>query len=159
MITHSPPHPLYFDGPCPYKQIFLAGSIEMGAAELWQDKVIEALENTRTIVYNPRRDDWDSSWGEGHPELIAQIEWEIINLKLADIVFMYFDPATKSPVTMLELGLTIPDSEQKFILICPPGFYRRQNIITTCKIFDIEIYDSLDEGIAELKKYLKFSIG
>lgn len=42
--------------------IFLAGSIEMGSAELWQDVVKDALADTDCVLLNPRRDDWDSSW-------------------------------------------------------------------------------------------------
>lgn len=42
--------------------IFLAGSIEMGKAENWQDKVVRLLKDKEVIIFNPRRDDWDSSW-------------------------------------------------------------------------------------------------
>ena len=44
------------------KSIFLAGSIEMGIAESWQEKVVQELKNEPVIILNPRRDDWDSSW-------------------------------------------------------------------------------------------------
>ena len=43
--------------------VFLAGSIEMGKAEDWQSETIKALSDLENIeVFNPRRDDWDSSW-------------------------------------------------------------------------------------------------
>ena len=42
--------------------IFLAGSIEMGTAENWQEKAERLLENHSGTILNPRRDDWDSSW-------------------------------------------------------------------------------------------------
>ena len=44
------------------RYVFLAGSIEMGIAEKWQDKVVKELEHSVWTVLNPRRDDWDSSW-------------------------------------------------------------------------------------------------
>ena len=56
----------------PYKgrsnviRIFLAGSIDMGTAEDWQavvTKEIQKINISKDIeIYNPRRDDWDSSW-------------------------------------------------------------------------------------------------
>lgn len=40
--------------------LFLAGSIEMGKAENWQDRITKAFEGIDDIVIlNPRRDDWD----------------------------------------------------------------------------------------------------
>ena len=43
--------------------LFLAGSIEQGVADDWQTRVIRALETTTVTIYNPRRPDWDASWG------------------------------------------------------------------------------------------------
>jgi hypothetical protein len=34
----------------------------MGKAENWQDKITQALSDTNITIFNPRRDDWDSSW-------------------------------------------------------------------------------------------------
>lgn len=42
--------------------VFLAGSIEMGAAENWREKAERLLEDMPVVVLNLRRDDWDSSW-------------------------------------------------------------------------------------------------
>jgi hypothetical protein len=42
--------------------VFLAGSIEMGRAELWQDAVAAALRDEPLTILNPRRDDWDPRW-------------------------------------------------------------------------------------------------
>jgi hypothetical protein len=45
-----------------YISIFLAGSIEMGKAIDFQRMIIEATPNMPYIYFNPRRNDWDSSW-------------------------------------------------------------------------------------------------
>lgn len=45
-----------------YKTVFLAGSIEMGKAEDWQQKIIEAVKDFKVVIFNPRRDNWDSGW-------------------------------------------------------------------------------------------------
>ena len=87
--------------------LFLAGSIEMGKAENWQDKVKKALQNENYVILNPRRDDWDSSWVQSidHPQFKEQVTWELTAQDVADIILMYFDPSTKAPISLLELGL------------------------------------------------------
>lgn len=131
------------------KRIFLAGSIEMGSASKWQEvaeKLIFAMEGGNdTLVYNPRRDDWDSSWGENSPELHDQIMWELRNLELADHILMYFDPKTKSPISLLELGLHAKSG--KLIVICPKGFYRRRNVLTTCQFYKVPVVEDLQKAI------------
>lgn len=44
--------------------VFLAGSIEMGKASDWQQKLIDDLSDLPDdlVLLNPRRKDWDSSW-------------------------------------------------------------------------------------------------
>ncbi len=45
------------------RRVFLAGSIEMGKAEQWQERIVAALSGAGDLVIlNPRRDDWDDSW-------------------------------------------------------------------------------------------------
>ena len=102
-----------------YVNIFLAGSIEMGVAEKWQEKVIAALSDKPIRFLNPRRDDWDSSWSQdiNNDAFVEQVVWELTSLEMAQIVIMYFDPNTKSPISLLELGLHA--KEQKLIVLCP----------------------------------------
>ena len=87
--------------------VFLAGSIEMGTAEKWQDKVVTALADINTIVLNPRRDDFDpkASQEADNPYFAEQVNWELDALEVADVLVFYFDPNTKSPITLMELGL------------------------------------------------------
>jgi hypothetical protein len=87
--------------------VFLAGSIEMGLAAPWQDALSENLQNTELILLNPRRLDWDSSWRQAadEPAFREQVLWELQGMERAQLIVMYLDPATKSPVSLLELGL------------------------------------------------------
>src|SRR5690348_17556751 len=73
------------------RRVFLAGSIEMGLAELWQERVVRALSREGVIVLNPRRDDWDDSWDQAadDPRFFEQVSWELDMLEAADIVGMY----------------------------------------------------------------------
>jgi len=127
--------------------IFLAGSIEMGKAENWQDKVIRRLQGTNCIIFNPRRDDWDSSWVQSidNPKFKEQVVWELKALEYADKILMYIDPNTKSPITLLELGLFARD--YKLIVCCPEGFYRKGNVDIVCRYYGIDQVDTLEELI------------
>src|ERR1700761_2759886 len=86
------------------KSIFLAGSIEMGKAENWQAKVGNFLVSKNFNVFNPRREDWDSSWVQTYknPHFAQQVRWELNALDKADYIIMYLDPNTISPISLLE---------------------------------------------------------
>ena len=87
--------------------VALFGSIEQGKAEDWQKVCIELLKGYDIDIYSPRRDHWDASWIQSidNPQFKAQVEWELTVLECADIRMFYFDPATKSPITLMEIGL------------------------------------------------------
>jgi hypothetical protein len=130
-----------------YVNVFLAGSIEMGVAEHWQKKVIDALSDKPIRFLNPRRDDWDSSWSQdiNNDQFVEQVVWELTSLEMAQIVIMYFDPNTKSPISLLELGLHA--KEQKLVVLCPEGFWRKGNVDVVCEYYSINQVDTFDELI------------
>lgn len=52
-----PPSPL---SGLKHPSVFLAGSIEQGTADNWQDRLIDALKDLNSItILNPRRKDWN----------------------------------------------------------------------------------------------------
>lgn len=128
--------------------IFLAGSIEMGKAIDWQTRITRALEDQCVIILNPRRNDWDSSWEQkiDNPQFNAQVTWELDMLEKAHIIAMYFDPATKSPISLLELGLFA--TSEKLIVCCPEGFWRKGNVDIVCKRYGIPQVSTI-EGLVE----------
>lgn len=134
--------------------LFLAGSIEMGTAEKWQDRVCKFFEYSEITILNPRRDDWDSSWEqkESNDQFREQVMWEIKGQEVADYILMYFDPNTKAPITLLELGL-FAESE-KLIVVCPDGFWRKGNVEVVCKYHEIPLYNDLDKALQVLIKKL-----
>lgn len=137
-------------------KVFLAGSIEMGRAMEWQKKVVEELGDVDVVLLNPRRRDWDSSWEQTihHPQFREQVEWELQGLDDSDIVVMYFDPETKSPITMLELGVHAATTPEKVIVCCPDGFWRKGNIDIVCARYGVAQADDLDALIAQLRARL-----
>lgn len=129
--------------------VFLAGSIEMGKAELWQDKVASLFsDKSNVVLLNPRRDDWDSSWVQefSNPEFNQQVSWELKNINTADWVIVYFDPATQSPITLLELGTRVW-SASRTIVVCPVGYFRKGNVDIFCDSNDINQFDTLEDAV------------
>jgi hypothetical protein len=61
---------------------------------------------------------------------------------------MYFSPGTKSPISLLELGL---HSNDNMIVCCPEDFWRRGNVEIVCQRKGISIFDNLEDAISELK--------
>ena len=136
--------------------IFLAGSIEMGAAEDWQSIIPDLFRDREELTFfNPRRDDWDSSWEqkESNPEFNKQVNWELDHLDKADIIFMYFSPETKSPISLLELGLYA--NSGKMIVCCPDGFWRKGNVDIVCSRHGIPVFNTLEAAVGRLRTELK----
>jgi hypothetical protein len=140
-------------------RVFLAGSIEMGAAENWQTKAEQFLGHLPIVILNPRRDDWDSSWRQSidDPKFREQVEWELGGLESAEYVLMHFDPATKSPITLLEFGMLVNRAPRGLFVSCPPGFYRRGNLEVVCARYEIRLFDNLTDALLTLDASLKLT--
>ena len=139
------------DRPNAEVRIFLAGSIEMGKAEQWQQQVVDAMAHVdNLVILNPRRDDWDSSWEQraANAQFFEQVNWELDMLDAADIIVMYFAPETMSPVSLLELGLYAKSGKLK--VCCPSGFWRRGNVEVVCQRYSVPLFDDLAELLASL---------
>lgn len=124
--------------------VFLAGSIEMGVAEDWQTKLANDFKNIPVTFFNPRRDSWDSSWEQrmSNEQFRGQVNWEMNMLECSDIIFLYFSPETKSPISLLELGLHADSG--KMIVCCPDGFWRKGNVEIVCARHGIPLYDDIN---------------
>jgi hypothetical protein len=140
--------PCFFNKPALLEapSVFLAGTIEMGASEDWQTYAIGKLDRFASVIYNPRRSDWDSSWRQeiDEPNFNTQVNWELDHIDKADIVIMYFAPGTKSPITLLELGIVAARYPEKLHVCCPEGFWRKGNVDIVCNRFGVKMYESLD---------------
>lgn len=136
--------------------VFLAGSIEMGKATLWQDQVVTALSKLPGQILNPRRDDFDPAATQeaNDPYFSKQVNWELDGIEDADVVLFYFDPATKSPVSLLELGLVAGGSGAAIIVCCPRGFWRRGNVEILCERNGIRMVDTLEDLIHQTKRMM-----
>lgn len=126
--------------------MFLAGTIEMGNSVDWQEEFTKSLANQENLlILNPRRDDWDSSWIQSinDPQFNEQVTWEMDHLDISDYIVMYLDPSSKSPISLLELGLQAHSG--KLLVCCPEGFWRRGNVEMVCNRYDIPMFDTLED--------------
>lgn len=136
--------------------IFLGGSIDMGSAENWQDRLTKDLSDYADedlILLNPRRDDWDSTWVQDPTpgtQFYEQVKWELDQQDEASAIVYYFAPTSKSPITLLELGLFGPD--KAVIVCCPKEFYRYGNVKMVCDEYAIPMVESYEDLVAALRE-------
>lgn len=165
MITIVTPNEmeLPFTNKQPIMSIFLAGTIDNGDSNDWQTEVINKMqfaykgipgEDTSIgdiLVYNPRRRGWKPNATQKDVE--EQIRWEQEHLDKADYIFMYLDDNSKSPISLLELGLYAQTA--KLIVFCTGNFYRYTNVRMTCDKYEIPLICTNDcqKVVNEIKRY------
>jgi len=149
MITFKPP--TLYELAAGTVSLFLAGSIEMGGAEDWQSEVAARLADLDVVILNPRRDDWDASWRQSidDPRFRAQVEWELDGLERASVIALWLAPATRAPISLLELGLSARSG--KVIVGCPDGFWRKGNVEIVCARHGIPLLASFDAFVAAVR--------
>lgn len=127
------------------RSLFLAGSIEMGSAIDWQKDMTEHIKDSLDYIFNPRRDDWDSSCTQSihNKQFNDQVSWEMTALDISETIFMYLAPSTKSPISLLELGLYA--NSGKLIVCCPNDFWRHGNVEMVCQRYNIPLYGSYQQ--------------
>lgn len=135
--------------------VFLAGSIEMGKAEDWQSQMTQFFNELDWGVFNPRRDDWDSSWKQDfdNPQFFQQVSWELNALDVADFILLYLVPETLSPISLYEFGRY--SQSGKIAVVCPEGFWRKGNIEIACHKDNIPLFDTLDDFKQFFQTYKK----
>lgn len=151
-LVFKPPNYKFADNALP--TVFLAGSIDNGKAGSWASTLEQSLSDLDINILNPRRDDWrpDAEQSITDPYFKEQVTWELSGLEYADVVAMYFEPGSISPITLLEFGLFI--RSKKLVIACPPGFWRRGNLEVTCDFYGVQLLDSLEDLTAGVRKFL-----
>lgn len=144
---YVPPHPA---GDHDFS-VFLAGSIEMGRAILWQKRMSYHLQDLPIGIYNPRRGDWkkESSKNGRAQALRTQVLWEMGALDKASVICIFLDHTTLSPITLCELGLYA--SSGKVVVCCHEDFHRSGNVHMVCEKYKIP----LTQNFAELELLIR----
>ena len=127
--------------------VFLAGTIDNGNSEDWQQTVAGKLagKDRHYLLYNPRQEEWHP---EREGEMEYQVNWELEHMEKADHILMVFLPGSQSPITLLELGLHARSG--RLLVVCTPGFYRYDNVRITCEHYGVPVFSSLEEAIEAL---------
>ena len=118
------------------KSIFLAGTIDNGDSSNWQEELIEKCKDLNVTFFNPRRKEWNPEATTF--DLEYQIKWEQKHLDNADLIIMCLLDNSKSPISLLEMGLYA--QSRKLIVFCNPEFYRWDNVRFTCDKYNIPLY-------------------
>lgn len=118
------------------KTVFLARTIDNGDSFNWQEGIINRCQDLDIVFYNPRRKEWPSVTVTSQIEY--QIKWEQKHLDNADLIIMCLLDNSRSPISLLELGLYAQSG--KIIVFCNPEFYRYDNVRLTCKKYNIPLY-------------------
>lgn len=126
------------------KKVFLAGTIDSGDSEDWQDEICRYFEEkddskVAITIYNPRREEWPD---DGSNEVKRQIRWEHNKMDNADLIVMNILPDSKSPISLMEIGMYSKDN--KLHVFCQPDFYRFDNVEMVCKKYGIPLHKTND---------------
>lgn len=128
------------------KSVFLAGTTTAVGNVDWREKLSASLSEHPITIFNPNRPDWDSTWREDitFDPYREQVLWELDKQVKADLVVVYFHPATVAPISLLEFGLSaqVPG---KVVAIAPEGYSKRGNVQIVCHKFGIEFLDNIDK--------------
>lgn len=142
--------------------IFLAGSIEMGLAEEWQEEATMIIEkymaknyielNSKITVLNPRREDWNNSLSQDatNPEFYQQVNWELRGLDKSSHVLFYFAGNTMSPISLMELGKFY----SKAFVVVDEKYKRKGNVDIFCDFFDVPQYNTIEDAVEAIFKTL-----
>lgn len=79
-------------------------------------------------------------------------------MEAADVVAVYFNPATKAPVTLLELGLCVGAKgygRGKVVVACPEEYWKRGNVLAVCAKFGVKVVGSVGELAGEVERALE----
>ncbi|RMZ66302.1 nucleoside 2-deoxyribosyltransferase domain-containing [Pyrenophora seminiperda CCB06] len=134
--------------------VFTAGSIEMGNAAQWQKHMTALLSHLPITVCNPRRGHWnpDITLLARDEDFRTQVEWELAALEQVDVICFFFDVMTKSPVSLLELGLW--SGSGKVVVCCGEEYWKGGNVELTCHRYDIPFVKSFAELVPAVEKML-----
>jgi Nucleoside 2-deoxyribosyltransferase like len=152
MTPILPPTPIPPDAQRPW--VFLAGAIDQGRAEPWQDVVMQHLQDRPGMVLNPRREAWDATWRQEleDPRFAEQVTWELDALEAADAILCWLPAGSQAPISLLELGLHA--RRGRLVVGCPPGFHRHGNVQAVCRRWNIPMAASLTEALGLLDHVL-----
>ena len=137
------------------KSLFLAGGIQK--CPEWQKELVDKLMGLDIVVYNPRRANFpidDPSAAE------AQITWEFIHLRKADMISFWFCKESIQPIVLFELGSHLM-TNKPIVIGVDPNYERKQDVEIQTALVRPEIkivtrLDRLSDQIFKIMNEIKF---
>ena len=71
-----------------------------------------------------------------------QVNRELSHLEESSYIIMNIVGTSKSPISLLELGLFARSG--KMAVVCDPTFYRYDNVRITCRKYGVHLYPTLN---------------
>ncbi|KAL7811562.1 hypothetical protein V8C26DRAFT_408335 [Trichoderma gracile] len=127
------------------KSVFLAGTTSPTGEPDWRQTLTKALSSFPITIYNPKRDDWDSTWREDFSadRWAEQVQWELEMQDKADIVVVFFHGISPAPISLLELGLCVRSG--RAIVCALEGYSKRGNVEAVCRRYGAKLVKSEDD--------------
>lgn len=139
------PNPDWADPTTPC--VFLAGGIT--DCPDWQTEAATRLTEAGISVYNPRREQWDMT--SGPAASVAQIEWEHLRLRSANLTMFWFPRSVRSvqPIALYELGFAIGEG-RPIVVGADPAYMRHLDVVTQLALAapDTTVHHTLPATIA-----------
>ena len=137
------------------RSVFLSGSLELGGGPRWHLKMIRCLQPLPITIFDPWRDDWDSSWDnrKSDERFATQTRWELANLRRADVVAVYFAPGSDAMVSLLEFGLCAAGAKS-IVVCCPDGYNWKGKVEIVCEEQGILLVETFHEFVQAVKHKL-----
>ena len=68
----------------------------------------------------------------------------------------YFDPKTKSPITLMELGNQSPWNRmgKDIVVCCPDEFWRKGNVDILCDRYGIKVSNNYETFLQDIKQVI-----
>ncbi|CAL2083375.1 nucleoside 2-deoxyribosyltransferase domain-containing protein [Tenacibaculum sp. 190524A02b] len=130
-----------------YQYYFLAGSIDYQSKTPWRKTIIEK-SSKRIHFFDPTNKNHHNL---SDTEMKNQIEWELNTLELSDKIILNFLGYSKSPISLVEMGLYAQSG--KLIIICPPEFYQNRYMYPLASKYNIPLFKNLCEFLDSFQLY------
>ncbi|KAH6886283.1 hypothetical protein B0T10DRAFT_490939 [Thelonectria olida] len=137
------------------RSIFLAGTTTATGEADWREALSKALADQPVTIFNPKRDDWDSSWREDSSDerWAEQIQWELDMQHQANIVVVLFHGVTAAPVSLAEMGMA--SQTGKLIACALDGYSKRGYVEAVCWKYKAPFVTTEDQLKREVVARLK----
>lgn len=98
------------------------------------------------VFFNPYLKNWDNTINNTIKDerFNHQVSWEWKCLLKSDLVVFNFEPETKSPISLLELG-AMATLGKKIVICCPKEFWKYGNVEFIANYYNIPLVFDLDD--------------